>query len=384
VPAAAALAKTALAELTVPDAYYLPLAKRLFRDGDAAAALKELDTGLQAMPNNARLLAARALLRLESFPEGKMTDEAKQLVRQDAEAAKKDAKVAPEALYVLGRLEEQLGQYDKAEANYQQALQAAPDNTPEKDRYRAALARLLQRPRQAALPNEASLLTPDTTEQERLLEALMVTLACVQPPGDDEKQDVENEKRLQESIKLAKEMLKSPDPKTRGEGHMILGLAYLKLNDRNKAMTEYVKGLEMYHPGAATTELFKMVQDHPAFQQVDIAAQADPQVAARYFGKGLEFFWARRYPEAEKEFYLATQYNKLDARYQYYLGMALLQQKGKKKREQAENAFLAGRSLEAASRPDSVQINASLERLQGDMRRVLNDYRQRPLAAPQN
>ena len=57
------------------------------------------------MPENPRLLAARGLMRLESFPAGtKLTDEAKQQVRQDADNARKDDKVAPEALYVLGRL----------------------------------------------------------------------------------------------------------------------------------------------------------------------------------------------------------------------------------------------------------------------------------------
>ena len=68
-------------------------------------------------------------------------------IRQDAEAAAKSADAAPEAAYVLGLLEEELGNYDQAEAEYRKAIKTHQGNTEQGSRYIIALARLLQRDR---------------------------------------------------------------------------------------------------------------------------------------------------------------------------------------------------------------------------------------------
>ena len=66
-----------------------------------------------------------------------------------------------------------------------------------------------------------------------------------------------------------------------------------------------------------------------------------------------------------------------DARYQYFLGLARYQQQTKAKREAARYDFTQGARLEAANRPHAYQVNASLERLQGQLRQVLDRYREK-------
>ena len=145
---------------------------------------------------------------------------------------------------------------------------------------------------------------------------------------------------------------------------------------------EYVEGLKLYHPGAPTEELVKMVRDHPAFQQLDAQANADPRMAERYFSKGLEFFWQRKYPEAEAQFAQAKSFYETDARYHYFLGLARFQQKDRKKLEAAKFDLTEGARLEALSRPDAVRVNASLERVQGALRQMIADYRQKAGIGP--
>ena len=76
-----------------------------------------------------------------------------------------------------------------------------------------------------------------------------------------------------------------------------------------------------------------------------------------------------------------------DARYQYYLGFALLQQKSRDKRDSAIFAFEKGAQLEAnavQSNPFATrEINQSLERIQGELRELLNQYRYRPATEPE-
>jgi len=413
------LAQETLNDLTNPEKHYLPLARRVFEGRRAELgldtldgfdrfimlspdpsynrfeeALKVLEVGLAAMPDNAQLLIARAMLRLESTPTGKLPDE----IRQDAEkVAKKNDKTAPDALYVLGRLEERLGRLDKAEEFYRQALMHPTlKGEPEerKDRYRLALTKVLQLPRSSPTGAEekaapkvdktsSNTPTPNADQPQLvaapLLKLLVLSLVCVQDPGDD-LEDLLREKRFLESKKLAEELMNSKNPKTQGEGYMMMGKAFLEERKRSEAILFYAKGLELYNPGTKTSDLVKMLLEHPSFQQLDPRIQIDPLLAQRFFAKGVEYFGAREYAKAEKEFQLAVSYFDRDARYHYFLGMARYQQNTKAKREAAAFDFATGTRLEAANRPDSVRINASLERIQGPLRQVLSEYRQKNFA----
>ncbi len=132
-------------------------------------------------------------------------------------------------------------------------------------------------------------------------------------------------------------------------------------------------------PGIQTNELTKLIEDHPAFQQPDSAKTQNPVLAERHFGEGIHYYWAGNYPQAEIQFKQAVKYFERDARYQYYLGLAMLQQRSKLKRDAAFFAFEKGAQLEAeaiAGNPFVVRdINQSLERIQGELRQFLNGFR---------
>src|SRR5207247_810993 len=77
----------------------------------------------------------------------KIAPDVQKLIREDAEQAQKDPASAADGYYALGQLEEALGQWDKAEKNYRQALAAHKGTPDEGSRYRVALARILLRDR---------------------------------------------------------------------------------------------------------------------------------------------------------------------------------------------------------------------------------------------
>jgi hypothetical protein len=391
-PAWVSSARQALKELTDPTAYYLPRAQELRREGRLNDALAELDTGLKAMPNDARLHAQRGVVRLEmALAGGKLGPETQDLVRQDAAAAQKDAAHAAEGYYLLGRLEEQLGNLTGAEQNYKTALKTHQGDPEEASRYRSALARVLLRERQAGAEEEPApkgkaaetgRLTPAGEVEEQVaatdprLALLALVMTGVQAGGDGD-EDPAQAARLKQATELATELIKSANPKTKAEGYMILAQVYARQGKRGEGILLYVKGLELYHPGKESKELAKLVSEHPAFQQPDTVARYQPLLAERHFGQGLEAFWQRRYPEAEAHFKKAVSYYDQDARYQYFLGLARWQQRTKAKRAAAEYDFAQGARLEAASRPHAYQVNASLERLQGQLRQVLDRYREK-------
>jgi tetratricopeptide (TPR) repeat protein len=161
---------------------------------------------------------------------------------------------------------------------------------------------------------------------------------------------------------------------------LLLGKAYSKLGRKSEALREYAKGVKILH-GTVGTELMDLLDNHPAFQIPDAFNKPNPYMAEQFYGKGLHYFWAQRYAEAEQQFNRAVAYYGQDARYQYFLGLSLLAQGGKLRRDNAAYAIEQGARLEASNRPSSTEVNAALERLQGEMRQLLNAYRTRALNA---
>jgi hypothetical protein len=102
---------------------------------------------------------------------------------------------------------------------------------------------------------------------------------------------------------------------------------------------------------------------------------ADLTLAEKYYSSGVSQYWAGDYAAAEKELAKAIGYFKDDARFFYYFGLACWQQG---KREQASEAFQKGTELESRSRPSSAQINATLERIQGGARAMIDQAREHP------
>jgi len=396
-----AWAKTAagaLRELTDPTAYYLPEAERLHAAGELKAALANLDTAVQVNPQDGRVHALRGLVRLELLPTGKLDPATQQLVRQDAEAARKDSRTAAEGAYVLGRLDEELGNFDGAEKQYRAALAVFKGSSDEASRYVIALARVLQRerglapeaPAAGAEPKAPSAKEPKveqpsapspedapTSASAADPRPALLVLALLGFQADDEDENPEQAGRLRESVELAKKLINSADPKIKGQGYILLGQALTRQGKRTEGLQYYVKGMQLAYPGAPTRELLKLVEEHPAFQESGRVGPPNSLLAERHFGKGLHDFWQGQYPAAEEQFRKTVAYFDQDARFHYYLGLACLLQGTKAKRQQARYNFDVGARLERENRPGPVAVNASLERLQGQLRQYLDDYRQK-------
>lgn len=439
--ASVAQAKVALKELSDPQAYYLPQITKAHAAGNLKGAITEANVGLKALPNNGKLLAERGLLRLEmARAGGKIGVPIQQQIRADADAAVKSGGEADGA-YVLGLLEEELGQYAKAEALYRQALASHKGTEDAASRYRVALARVLLRDRPAVVAppvapaekgkdNSGQLEVPAAPLQQPAayihpLTALVLSVTLGAQPFDEPEPEFENPdvaKRLRESVQLAKTLTSSKDPKIREQGYALLaqaagkagtqltsasclelakdllsrddpkvkgtglmlhGQGLVKQGRRTEGLKEYSRGLEMLNPGMESKEVVRMVEEHPAFQHPDSANKPNPLLAEKHFGNGLHMYWTRQYPEAEVQFKTAMDYYGQDARYMYYLGLAQLGQKSKLKRDQAYYSFERGAQLEAQSRPSIAEINLSLERLQGELRQFLNGFRNKePMATP--
>ncbi|MCS7045629.1 MAG: hypothetical protein NZO58_04665 [Gemmataceae bacterium] len=374
----------ALAELNDPAAYWLPRVAQLQTTGHAKAAQAELSAALQVAPTDSRLLVQRGLLKLDEARSLGNVAAMQAAIRQDAESALKDAKAAAEASYLLGLLAEELGNFDEAVKRFRQALQDHRGSDEAAARYRIALARVLLRDRDTfvAPPPSAPKPAPKKPVDAAKVGAggktdafpLALLLLFAAADDDDEHAKAE-EARIRESLDLAKQLTQSADPKIRGEGYMLMGIALSKLGNRNEGLLTYVKGLKLRSPGQAANDLERLLKEHPAFQQPDATKPPSAYLAEVHFGKGLHLYWAGRYPEAEDHFRQAIGFYSQDARYQYFLGLAQMAQKSKVKRDAANFAFEQGARLEAANRPPTAEIDAALERVQGDLRRTINGYR---------
>jgi hypothetical protein len=118
----------------------------------------------------------------------------------------------------------------------------------------------------------------------------------------------------------------------------------------------------------------------PAVVAPQEAAQPNPAMAEKHFSRGLDFFWAKRYSDAEGELVKAVVSYDEDARYRYFLGMARYMQGTTDKRLLAGQDFEKGVQLERARHPSAREVNASLERVQGSLRSLIEGYRERPPA----
>jgi hypothetical protein len=390
----AAHARQALEELTDPAAYYLPRIEGAREAGNLKESLAHIHAALEAIPASGNLLAERALVQLEAARRrGKIDAAAQKAVRADVAAARKDAGAAAAGAYVLGQLEEDLGNFEAAEQLYREAIKSNQDvkgPLQEGYRYRIALARLLQRERvpAAAAPEPAEPPAKDDKKAEEKtssllpghpLSGLVAALALGAQPAEEDENPAAT-RRLRESVKLAEELIASDDPKVKGQGHVLLGQALSKQGRRTEGLREVARGMALLFPGLNTQEMGKLLDEHPAFQHPDATRDPNPVIAERFFGLGLHDYWERRYAEAEARFKQAVAHYDQDARYQYFLGLAQLAQRTQIKRDAAYYSFEKGARLEAAARPSIAEINGSLERVQGDLRQLLNSFRIRVLA----
>ncbi|HZT81139.1 MAG TPA: tetratricopeptide repeat protein, partial [Gemmataceae bacterium] len=373
-------ARRTLDALSDPAAWYLPTAEGYYASGHNAEALKVLDEALQVFPkDNARLLALRSLVRLAQASDkarGNPTadDPAVKAALQDAQAAI-DGGAKPEGLYAAGRIAEEVGDLAGARKAYEAALAAHPEADLSGNRYRVALARVLLKQERAKagegrvgrLPAGgaarllAALKDGDPADSLAAL-ALLVTLA-VPPDGLPTPEQ-------QKANELANEVLKSrPAPGDfllRAQAHALQG-------EWTKALKVYVEGLRPHLRRDYADGLAEIINNHPVFKRPDSRSVPNPLLAEQHWGAGLRAYYARRWADAEREFGEAIANDSQDARYFYFLGLSRLQQG---RRADAIADFEEGYRLEELGKPSRTAVNASLERVQGPMRRTLDRYRE--------
>ena len=144
-----------------------------------------------------------------------------------------------------------------------------------------------------------------------------------------------------------------------------------------RALRTYTTGLRdrgLLAPAYANA-LLELISEHPMLKRPDSLIVPEPAEGEKHYAAGVNYFFAHRYADAEKEFIAAVENDGSDARYYYYLGLSRLAQN---KRDAYEDFDQAAR-LERLGRPGRGAVSASLERVQGSMRRVLNEIRTRPV-----
>ncbi len=142
------------------------------------------------------------------------------------------------------------------------------------------------------------------------------------------------------------------------------------------ALQSYVEGVRPFMPREYGSGLMYLVLNHPRLKRPDSLLIPNPLEAEKHFAAGLNFYFDRDYTNAEKEFLLTVENDPQDARYFYFLGLSRL---GQSKRRDAFADFDEGAMLERLNRPSPAAVSESLERIQGPLRRIVNEVRTRPL-----
>lgn len=373
----AARANAALEEASHPTAYFAQQAQELYDRGRMEAAMAVLERALKILPakEQGRLLAQRSVIELDAA----RSKAKKALTASDPliDAARKDAAAAvkaglAEGHYAAGRIAEALGQVNAAIRNYRAAVAAHGEQLDaEGARYRMALARVLLQPRAARPAGQPVSWRSPARYPSRHFEdmksgILLVTLGLQTPllPGE--------EPGLQEAEKLADEVLKAP----RGTVPFNVLAQALAVKGRwSAALETYVEGIRPMLPRQYGNGLVYLLRNDPRLKRPDSLRTPNPFEAEKHFAAGLNFYFARAYANAEKEFLLTVENNSRDARFFYFLGLSRLAQ-GSRRVVSAD--FETAAMLEHVNLPSPAEVSQSLERIQGPTRRFINEFRERP------
>jgi hypothetical protein len=372
-----AVADAALKEVSDPTGFVNETVEELQNRGRTGEALAILEQALEALPGDKQpaLKAQRALLTLgEAKARARggripLNDPAIKKAREDAQAA--EIAELPEGFYAAGRIAEELSDWETAIAKYRQALKLHPGLDAAGGRYRVALARALNQsnipwtPPPPAKPPDAP---PDMKvgQAEKPVDPSLLLLAVTLfQPG------LTLTGNQAEAQRLADEILMAP-PGTVPFNVVAQALAIKGYWTR--ALTTYVDGLRPpvmrrdYYEG-----LKAILDNHPALKRPDRLAAANPFEAERHYAVGLREYFDGRPADAEKQFTTALEFYDLDARYFYFLGLAKLAQN---KRDAYEDFEHAAR-LERRGLPTREAVSAALERIQGPVRKTLNESREK-------
>jgi tetratricopeptide (TPR) repeat protein len=351
-------------------AAYLAQADALQKQGryeDAAAALTR---AVDLVPQEkATLLAKRSLLELDAAQDkakGQLTGNEAMVVAAKKDAEQASTAGAPLGHYAAGRVAEAVGDYSAAAQSYRQAVATHPEPAGDGSLFRIALARVLLRirPDQQAAPKEpAKVGLQPGAEGRSTLEAMALLFAfTLQPPLGQPSTSSE------EAVKLADEVLKLDKSKVPYE---VRAQALAIKNLWTEALRTYAEGLKADLDRPHADQLIYFLDNHPRLKAPDSERVANPLLAEAHYGAGIRHYFDKQYQDAEKEFALAVKNESQDARYHYFLGLSrLAQNKG-----EASEDFAEGARLEAQGRPAQAAVSISLERVQGPVRAIVNEAR---------
>jgi tetratricopeptide (TPR) repeat protein len=102
------------------------------------------------------------------------------------------------------------------------------------------------------------------------------------------------------------------------------------------------------------------------------APATDPDLAEKLFSSGLQLYYAGKHADAEEQLAAAALQNARDARILYFLGLTRVAQG---KTDAADADFRRAVELERRKLPESSEVSAALERIQGPDRQIINRYR---------
>lgn len=272
-----------------------------------------------------------------------------------------EASKANEALgyYVLGRLKESKGLTDEAGILFSQALKAAKETDPMLSQYRLARIRRLRG--MAGNPAATAMMINDT---QSLTTWLLIAMTLV----DAEKLDVIDP--LDSNIKKQIRAILA-DPKASPEEK-----AYALLMD-----DQPLQALEMLHANMSKTlgnrqpetldlmsRILKKLEGKQATtQSLTLSPAARKTEAYRLYGKGKQQVLAGQFEIAEETLTAAIKYagSDVDARFNYFLGLAQL---GQGDPRTAERSFLRALEMERRSQPSAREVSRALEEVQGPAR----------------
>jgi hypothetical protein len=156
---------------------------------------------------------------------------------------------------------------------------------------------------------------------------------------------------------------------------LIRAQAYAAQGLWKKALETYADGVRPHIRRDYGDVLAEIITNHPDLKRPESRTIADPLAAEQAYAAGMANYFARRYDRAEEQFLAAVQNDSQDARYYYFLGLARWSQNTREKRAEAKADFEHGADLERHNRPGSDAVNAVLERVQGQPRREVDQFR---------
>ncbi|MEZ6139020.1 MAG: hypothetical protein R3B84_00480 [Zavarzinella sp.] len=289
--------------------------------------------------------------------------------RSDTALAAKDGQdlialgAEAEGNLILGMVAETTGKLDDADRFYREVLKKVSAGDLAR---RAMLGRANILRRKLSPPEPTSAPTIGGVSSNKIpLEALTTFLVVLLDPTATDPQ-------FAEALKLADELIARKEYL----GHLIKAELLSKLGKPAEALAEYSLGMKklQVEPKGYEGILERILRDNPELASSGTTSSlpgGSPTRALRAYGTGLQLYFDDKFDAAEAQFKVAAE-NMPDARFYYYLGLTNLK---KGSRTTALTWFRKAQELEAEGKPNYRTISQSLERIQGNLRMELNQFR---------